>query len=346
MAENTRIEWTDATVNFWWGCTKVGPGCDHCYAETHDRRFGPSHWGRGVARRKIKGAVALMHRLDNGYAEWAADYEVAAGNARAFGLPAPTFGPRQRVFVSSMADLFDLEVPLDWFREGWGTIEACDRIEIQIVTKRIGAVEKRLAAIGRDRWPGHAGLIITVTDQAEADRDVPRLLALKARLGIPWVGLSCEPLLGPVDLTRVQWGGDLIYGSTDALRGIDTCLEFPGEPLPARGKIDWIIAGGESGPGARPMHPDWARSLRDQCKAAGVPFFFKQFGEWMPARPGDECEAGVWMHRNGDTFRPVEGERFTPAPFAEHIVRVGKKAAGRLLDGVTHDGTPAAGRPS
>jgi hypothetical protein len=148
MSAASKIEWTDATVNFWWGCTKVGPGCDHCYAEVWSRRMGGNHWGVGVPRWKIKSAVALIHRLDNGYADWAADYEVAAGNARAFGLPAPTFGPRRRVFIQSMSDLFDLEVSADWFAEAWAKIETCNRIDIQIVTKRLSAVTKRLSEVG------------------------------------------------------------------------------------------------------------------------------------------------------------------------------------------------------
>lgn len=272
MGAETGIEWTDATVNFWWGCTKVGPGCDFCYAEKWDARFGDSHWGVGVPRRKIKGAIALLHRLDNDYSEWAADYYAAKCNAPAFGLPMPTFGPRRRVFIQSMSDLFDLEVDIEWFREAWGTIESCNRIDVQIVTKRIGAVEKRLAAIGRTTWPKHAGLIISVVNQAEADRDVPRLLALKAKLGIPWVGLSMEPLLGPVDL--IQAGAI----ETDSV----------GDPTPGTGesftrpRIDWCIVGGESGPSARPMHETWAESLRDQCQAAGVAFFMKQMTKKAP----------------------------------------------------------------
>ena len=266
MSDHTKIEWTDATVNFWWGCTKVGPGCDGCYAEAWDRRAGGAHWGQGVPRRKIKSAVKTLHRLDNGYSWWAADHAIGKIN--------PTL--HRRVFLQSMSDLFDLEVPLDWFREAWETIEACDRLALQILTKRISAVEKRLAAIGRTAWPQHAGLMITVVNQPEADRDVPRLLALKDRLRIPWVGLSCEPLLGPVDLRNCD--------GIDALTGFVPDHEYPQRSgyLPGRPRLNWIVAGGESGPGARPMHPDWARSLRDQCEAAGVPFFMKQMARKAP----------------------------------------------------------------
>lgn len=247
MSATTGIEWTDATVNFWWGCTKVGPGCDHCYAETWSKRMGGEHWGIGTPRRKIKGAEALIHKLDNGYSQWSADH---------FGgfLPAHC-GPRRRVFIQSMSDLFDLEVPDAWFIEAWALIRSCNRIEAQIVTKRISAVEKRLGSL---EWPSHAGLIVTVVNQDEFDRDVPRLRALKKRLNIPWVGISAEPLLGPIHNV---------------------------------GEIDWVIVGGESGRDARTMHPDWAREIRDQCAKANVPFFMKQMGgttkSRMPAIPDD-----------------------------------------------------------
>lgn len=248
MGGASKIEWTDATVNFWWGCTKVGPGCDHCYAEKWSRRTGGEHWGSGVPRRKIKSAVALIHRLDNDYSEWAADYECSAGNARAFGLPAPTFGPRRRVFIQSMSDLFDLEVPIEWFAEAWDRIERCDRIDIQIVTKRLSAVTKRLSAVDCKLWPRHVGLIATVVDQDEVDRELPRLVGLKLRLGIPWVGLSIEPMLGEIDLT--PWLAD----------------------------IDWVIVGGESGGNARECWVPAVRQIVRQCKAGRVPVFVKQMG--------------------------------------------------------------------
>lgn len=294
MADGSKIEWTDATVNFWWGCTKVGPGCDHCYAETWSKRTGgPGLWGVGAPRRKIKSARALIHRLDNDYSEWAADAECARGNAKAFGLPVPVVGNCRRVFIQSMSDLFDLEVPIEWFDEAWELIHVCDRLEIQIVTKRISAVRKRIeAGGGRKTWPAHAGLIITVVSQDEADRDIPRLLALREEFGIPWIGLSCEPLLGPIVLAA----------------------EFL-----ALGKRAWTIVGGESGPNARPMHPDWARSIRDQCQAAGVAYFFKQWGVYAPR---------------------------TGADGREHCLRVGKAAAGRFLDGRTWDQFPEARRPT
>jgi protein gp37 len=251
MGAETGIEWTDATVNFWWGCTKVGPGCDHCYAESFDKRVGGAHWGTGVPRRQIASAADTLAKLN-----------------RQGG---------KRVFIQRMSDLFDNEVPVDWFDKAWGNIVSATACRIQIVTKRISAVEKRLASIGATAWPAHAGLIITVVNQAEADRDIPRLLALKAKLGIPWVGLSMEPLLGPVDLGKIFTVEALIYPLSGIRSNTSPQTGFSEGP-----RLDWVIVGGESGPKSRPMHPDWARSLRDQCQAAGVPFFFKQWGEWGP----------------------------------------------------------------
>jgi protein gp37 len=271
MGESSKIEWTDATVNFWWGCTKVGPGCDHCYAEAFDKRVGGAHWGLDAPRRKIASAVNLIHRLDNQYAEWAADREC--------GLCGPHAALRRRVFIQSMSDLFDLEVPLEWFAEAWRCIEICDRIDVQAVTKRISAVAKRLVQIGCTKWPRHVGLMITVVNQDEADRDIPRLLLLMTQFDIPWIGLSVEPMLGSIDLS--PW--------------IDA--------------IDWVIVGGETGSGARPMNPDWARSVRDQCASADVPFLFKQWGAFVPEING--------------RYR-----------------KVSKKIAGRVLDGIEHNGFP------
>ena len=336
MAKNSNIEWTDSTVNFWWGCTKVGPGCDHCYAETWSRRTGGNIWGGGVPRRKIKSAVALLHRLDNDYSRWAADHEIAGHHQTS----------RQRVFIQSMSDLFDLEVPLEWFSEAWQTIEQCNRLHIQIVTKRISAVEKRLAAIGVTTWPKHAGLMITVCNQAEADRDIPRLLALKAKLGIPWVGLSMEPILGHARILKYLYPlcDRCAPWETPCRTGCENCTN-----------VDWVIVGGESGSHARPMHPDWVRSIREQCITARVPFFFKQWGEFgQEYYPNPPPKIQYAMTKDGVCYAPEDiafpdGKRRGEAIRAEAqtksptmIYRVGKARAGRLLDSVEHNDMPRA----
>lgn len=242
MSASTKIEWTNATINFWWGCTKVGPGCDYCYAEAWDRRTGGAHWGVGVPRRKIASARETMLRLNAKAPDWELSHALYLSSGGK-----TTSGPLRRVFVQSMSDLFDTEVPCEWFEEAWCTICQCEELDIQIVTKRLPAISKRLDECGFSGWPRHAGLIETVVNQHEADRDIDRLLDLQSRYNIPWVGLSMEPLLGDVDLSR--W--------------ID--------------RLDWVIVGGESGPRARDNgFVANARSIMAQCASAQVPFFCKQ----------------------------------------------------------------------
>jgi protein gp37 len=378
MAETSRIEWTDATVNFWWGCTKVSAACDHCYAETWARRFSGQHWGAEAPRRKIKTARAMLHRLDNDYAEWAADFY--SGH-----LPAGC-GPRRRVFCMSMGDLFDKEVPLDWFVEAWRTIYVCNRVDIIIVTKRLSMIERRLGEAGFSDWPPHAWLLTSVHDQASADREAVRLLDLKSTLGVPNVGFSIEPMLGEIDLTRpIDIDGH--YEIFPLGVPPERIAECEGEAPP---RLDWIIAGGESGPDARPSHPDWFRGLRDQCAAARVPFFFKQWGEWEPSSSVDVyChgpERNERLHPNSDGVamladgrvcmrdfsvlehkrriasgaacdtRAIEVDKTALAEFLGQIrleggrrdnplgyqwmYRVGKRRAGRMLDGREHNGFP------
>lgn len=236
MAETSAIEWTDATVNFWWGCTKVGPGCDHCYAETFANRLGQKLWLADAPRRPIAGAAAMLARLNRGH-------------DRFFAL----HGRRRRVFMQSMSDLFDNAVDAYLRHRALEDAAAADNLDIQFLTKRIPNVARMVPDPWRHgHWPRHIGQMITVVNQGEANRDVTRLVALKSQLGIPWIGLSIEPMLGPMDIT------------------------------PWLAAIDWVIVGGESGPHARPMHFAWPRMIRDQCSAFGTPFLFKQWGEYVP----------------------------------------------------------------
>lgn len=267
MSDNSRIEWTEATWNPVTGCTKVSPGCDHCYAERITERF------------HGKGSFAIVQRSEE-----------------KLYLPLKWRKPR-RVFVNSMSDLFHEAVPDGYIGSVFDVMAKTPHHTYQLLTKRHARLRSLLTKWGeegaRNDWAGPGTAVfrtregvwagpvrwplpnvwqgVSVESQRWADIRIPALRQTPA--AVRW--LSLEPLLGSIDL-RPHLDG-----------------------------IDWVVVGGESGPGARPMHPDWARSLRDQCTAAGVPFFFKQWGEYR---------------------------------FGE---RVGKKAAGRVLDGRTWDDYPA-----
>mgnify|MGYP003388684612 CR=1 FL=1 len=331
MADNSKIEWTDHTFNPWEGCQKIGPGCDHCYAETRNARFNGAaiNWGPGAPRRRTSAAnwhkPLKWNREDAAFAE--------------------KYGRKQRVFSPSLADPFDNEVDPKWRADFFDLIDATPNLDWLLLTKRIGNVTPMLKAMGRECLPVHVWLGATIVNQEEADRDIPKLLSTPAVVRF----LSCEPLLGPLDWIApvARWQQQTpIAGKT----------HIPWwHPL-----IDWIIAGGESGPGARPMHPEWARSLRDQCAAAGVAFHFKQWGEWLPDfematnRPQDDAEQSrfatcVW-DTEADAFAKTNGSwcdsdqwyfaRSYNDP-EQSMTRIGKKRAGRLLDGVEHNGFPA-----
>lgn len=311
MAENSAIEWADHTFNPWEGCQKVSPGCDNCYAETRNARFAGGiamNWGPGAPRRRTS------HANWRKPLQWQAD-------AAAF---LAAHGRRQRVFCASLADVFDNAVERAWRADLASLILATPDLDWLLLTKRIGnAAGMLLDMFGRD-VPANVWLGATIVDQAEADRDIPKLLATRGpRIRF----LSMEPLLGPVDLTQLR------DGYVDALRGIEGGRT---STLRDINEVDWVIVGGESGPGARPMHPGWARSLRDQCAAAGVPLLFKQWGEWVPLT---EPDGGEWPVDQGGFCRlSWDGERVADG---WPMQRIGKKAAGRLLDGVQHDGVPA-----
>lgn len=296
MAENTKIEWADHTFNPWVGCQVASPdGCANCYAADWAKRY-----GRDFAQ-----------RTRTSEANWKQPLKWNAQAARE--------GRRFRVFCASLADVFDNQVPVQWRRDLFDLIEVTPHLDWLLLTKRIGTARSLYASAylnSARRWPANAWLGATVVNQAEADRDIPKLLDTRVR----GLFLSVEPMLSPIDLR---------FGS---MRGIDA----PGADergfvhRRAGALIKWVICGGESGPRARPMHPDWARSLRDQCAAADVPFLFKQWGEWIPA---DQAHAASATYGRSPIreFAMLEGHR---------VHRVGKNAAGRLLDGVEHNGFP------
>ena len=303
MAKETEIAWTDSTFNPWWGCTKISPACDHCYAESLDNRTGGSHWGAGVPRRRTS------IRNWNDPARW-------NKNAAAF---FEKHGRRQRVFSASMADVFDNEVPQEWRSDLFELIKITPNLDWLLLTKRIGNAENMLPVpFDFDKHYPNVWIGATICNQIEADRDIPKLLEVSAVKRF----LSIEPLLGQIDLS-----GNLPN---------ERVLRWHRSMLPM---LDWVIVGGESGPHARPMHPSWVRQLRDQCKVANVPFLFKQWGEWAPHQcvpggdEGGDVRSGRVRYLVGDGREPDGHFRKGDAA----VAHVGKKAAGRLLDGLLHD---------
>ena len=228
-------------------------------------------------------------------------------------------GRRQRVFCASLADVFDNEVDREWRDDLSTLIASTPHLDWLLLTKRIGNAGEMLGEMFLDGPPDNIWIGATIVNQDEAARDIPKLLAVPARVRF----LSMEPLLGPVDLARVR-------ARISASRsGITKAVCYPGgEPW-----VDWVIVGGESGPNARPMHPDWARSLRDQCQATGVPLLFKQHGEWIGVSDLRNLPGGA-----GPGFGAFDHCAYDQQ---HEAVRVGKKAAGRLLDGRTWDEVPS-----
>ena len=283
MGENSKIEWTDHTFNPWIGCTKVSPGCQHCYAESLAARFGKAEWG------------PTAQRVQTSKAYW----RKPLGWAR----KAKAEGIRRRVFCASLADVFEDRHEVNGWRISLlELIELTHSLDWLLLTKRPENVNRLIEqAAGRsvesffERNP-HVWIGTSVENQEQAERRIPLLLEVPAKLRF----LSCEPLLGPVDLA--EWlSPDISHPSHGILAGDS--------------RIDWVIVGGESGPHARWMLPDWVRQVRADCENANVPFFFKQWGEWAPPAGGE------WQ-------------------FDPEMVRVGKKEAGRLLDGRTWDEVP------
>lgn len=278
MAETTRIGWTDATFNGWIGCTRMGPGCDHCYAavSTPARTLAIS-WDAGAPRRRTSAGNW------RGPVRWNAQHEEFER----------VHGRRRRVFCASLGDVFDNQVPVQWRADLFALIDSTPNLDWLLLTKRVGNVTALLQEIGRDRLPDNVWLGATVVNQDELDRDLPKLLAAPARLRF----LSIEPMLAPISL---RW--------LPAWRGRSTCpgLSPSGSTDEYDGlrHLDWVIAGGESGPKARPMQPQWIEVLHEHCQAAGVPFFFKQWGGLRPTDGGCELhgrEVKQWPVRKGVT---------------------------------------------
>ena len=318
MAE-TKIEWATHTQNWLAGCSKVSPACSNCYAETMTARLAtmpdaPARYRDGVVEgRRWTGRVT---------------YDPGALSRTFAGLAAAKSS--RRVFVNSMSDTFHSGAPPESLTDLAAAIRGLDALRgdhvLMLLTKRPG----RMLAWQREHFPyglpSWVWVGCTVEDQRRADERIPHLLEVAAEVRF----LSVEPLLGPVNLDPVfglqpghRWAPCLCEEIDPTDRPCIVCESRRG--LGAESGIHWVIVGGESGPHARPMHPDWARSLRDQCAAAGVAFHFKQWGEFAPEdRPEviEQCIANAAGSLSG------------------LMRRVGKHAAGRILDGRTWDQVP------
>lgn len=322
----TSIEWTDVVWNPTTGCDRVSPGCDNCYALTMAKR--------------LKGMGSAKYQRDGDPRTSGPGFGVTEHSDA---LTAPlTWRKPRKVFVNSMSDLFHGEVSDDFIARVFAVMAATPQHTYQVLTKRHGRMRSLLsgdqfqtdlladatsAVVPRDsrrgviEWPlRNVWLGVSVEDQRRADLRIPALLDTPAAVRF----LSCEPLLGPVDLGHVGPDRLAVCDPTDI--GYES--GGPGGWMPGE-TIDWVIVGGESGPGARPMHPAWARQIRDECQRTQTRFHFKQWGEAAPLDQLSDDATAAWELRNG------------PGYPAETMCQVGKRAAGRVLDGRTWDEFPA-----
>ena len=357
---STKIEWTDETWNPVTGCTKISEACGHCYAER------------------------MSHRLAGRYGYPADEPFRVALHPDKLAQPIEWKKPR-RIFVVSMGDLFHEDVPDEYIAAVFGVMAACPQHTFQVLTKRPERALEWFRAIDADpippihdafgklveckgcdaiedcddcgicqelldaEWPlPNVWIGVTAEYQDRADERIPTLLQIPAAVRF----VSVEPMLGAVYLRQIH---------TDTTE-IDSLTGDHGVIRPLRGRsdkrLDWVICGGETGPGARPMHPDWASGLRDQCIEAGVPFFFKGWGEWFPWNQihplsrestaeirAEMAKPSVYNRQTYFGFRPVAGpdgpvSGTTPGATPESIYPVGKKSAGRELDGRTWEQFP------
>ena len=356
MASNTGIEWTDATWNPVVGCSIVSPGCTNCYAMQMAARIETMQPASHYA-----GTTKSVH----GHSVWTGKVALAPDHI----LTAPLRWKKpRRIFVNSMGDLFHESVPDAWIDRVFAVMALCPQHTFQVLTKRSrrmreycgdiegsyniataildllidrkidGKITDESNPLADERadddpalkkWPlPNVWLGVSAEDQTRADERIPDLLTTPAAVRF----VSAEPLLSAVDFTSIKVGGaDSLYRA-NALTGDGVDGQ----------RLSWIIAGGESGPEARPMHPDWVRAIRDQCKDADTPFFFKQWGEWAP---GENCDfaatrtertaawfADRWSFSN---LTPRESEEMHRDD-APDLYRIGKRRAGHLLDGIEH----------
>jgi protein gp37 len=298
MGRETGIEWTDATWNPIRGCSRVSEGCRNCYAEAVAARFsGPGRPYAGLASFVTLGKGTLQERV---VPQWTGEVRLIEEHVRD---PLKWKDPL-RIFVNSMSDLFHPGVREEWLAEIFEVMAKAPQHTYQILTKRpermLEAMQtaadpdlmQSFQSIYRQPWPPPNWIFgVSIEDQESANYRLPIL----ARCPVAQRMVSYEPAIGPVDFAAAM-GGD------------------PRAVL----AFDWIIVGGESGPRARPMHPDWPRSVRDLCSELGIPFFFKQWGEWMPRDPQNQKEAARAAQLESGVI----------------MSRVGKHDAGAVIDGM------------
>ena len=318
MGAQSKIEWTNATWNPIRGCSRVSAGCAHCYAERMATRFskpGEPYDGLITDNRWNGNLILAEEHLED---------------------PLRWKKPR-RVFVNSMSDLFHEHISDQMIDRVFAVMARASHHTFQVLTKRPSRMleyltrhdrienaeskswrpKKRTTRPRIRRQLPNVWLGVSVEDQQTADERIPLLTRTPAIVRF----VSYEPALGPMDLFRC--GG---------LNTIIRAMKYENDTgHPSAPWLDWVIAGGESGPGARPMHPDWARSIRDQCQAAAVPFFFKQHGEFISSYDAGarSDEIDRWNRTFGEAW--TRSGKYT-FPDGKQVARVGKKAAGRLLD--------------
>jgi protein gp37 len=363
MADKSLIEWTDATWNPVVGCRVLSPGCTNCYAMAMAAR---------IERMNPASHYARLTQPSKAGPVWTGGVAMAPDNI----LTQPLRWRGRRIFVNSMGDLFHESVPDAWIDQVFAVMALAPQHTFQVLTKRAARMREYISRIDCAQrvadtfslqdvarrnfaWPlPNVWLGVSVEDQTRAEQRVWHLLRTPAAIRF----VSAEPLLGAIDFTALEVDGDSELdalntpptlneewaawrdatdeAADESLEGFNEWFGAPPSDDRLHPTLDWVIAGGESGPSARPMHPDWARSLRDQCADAGVPFHFKQWGEWAP----EGLCGQKWIIRADGTSDPVP----TPNGIGHHapregsafIYRVGKRAAGRLLDGVEHNGSP------
>lgn len=312
MADGTHIEWTDATWNPITGCSIVSPGCTNCYAmRLAGTRLKHTPSRAGLTTDSKAGPV------------WTGEVRL---NKQWLYQPIEWKKPR-RIFVCAHSDLFAENVPDEWILDVFTVMATASHHTYQVLTKRADRMREFISrpdllndiyanwytfsggACEVQSWPLHnVWLGVSAEDQRRADERIPELLATPAAIRF----VSAEPLLGPISFRWAKW---------DDWKDENGRPRLSVDHLDGLRKLDWIIVGGESGTGARPMHPDWVRSIRDQCASAGTAFFFKQWGAWLP---------GGQQMADGRPWAPAGGNNL-------HAV---KALTGRLLDGIEHNAMP------